>query len=121
MHHRSRPIARVQADAAAAEAYYREFQTLSDCYSLLGEGPMGADESHSVAASIGEGFLGASSVTFASQPTALSQSPISRTNPTSDAVATGTAGPVEQYFAVTSEEQGDGDADSLVPQLWLLA
>jgi hypothetical protein len=114
-------IARVEAAAADAEAYYRQFQTAPDGYSLLGEGPMEPDGSHSMAASIGEGFLGASSVTFASQPTALSQSPISGTNPTSDAVANVTVGPVERYLAFSSEEQGDGEADSLVPELWVLA
>jgi hypothetical protein len=36
-------IAKVQAEAAAAEAYYREFQAAPAGYALLGEGPAGAD------------------------------------------------------------------------------
>jgi hypothetical protein len=112
-------IARVQAEAAAAEGYYREFQTAPGGYTLLGAGPTDAARSHSLAASMGEGFGVTSPVAFASPPTA--PSPISPGDLTSNTLVSGAVGPVEQYFAVTSEEQGDGDADSLVPELWLLA
>jgi outer membrane protein assembly factor BamB len=51
-------IAKVQAAAAAAEAYYRAFQTAPPGYAFLGEGPAGADGNdapHATVAVVGLG------------------------------------------------------------------
>jgi hypothetical protein len=45
-------IAKVQAEAAAAETYYREFQAAPADYALLGEGPAGAGGSGSPNATV---------------------------------------------------------------------
>jgi hypothetical protein len=52
-HDRSpRSIAQVQAEAASAEAYYREFQTAPPGYALIGEGPTDAGGSGSPNAAV---------------------------------------------------------------------
>jgi hypothetical protein len=51
-------IAQVQAEAAAAEAFYREFQTAPAGYALLGEGPAGAHGNGSPNATVSLAGLG---------------------------------------------------------------
>jgi hypothetical protein len=80
-------IAKVQAEAAAAEAFYREFQTAPAGYALLGEGPARAHGNGSpnatvslaglgqpVSASLGLPVVQGGAVTGAALPTA----PVSR-------------------------------------------
>jgi hypothetical protein len=117
-------VARVQAEAAGAEAYYREFQTAPPGYSLLGQGSTGAggNGSTSLVASIGYGFRLAS-VAFVNPPTASSQSPTVGTvpaiDPSGNVLAAGTVVPVDGYFALGSEERGGTEADPWLPDLWL--
>jgi hypothetical protein len=76
-------IAQVQAEAANAEAYYREFQTAPAGYALLGEGPAGAHGNGSpnatvslaglgqpVSISLGQPVVRGGAVTGAALPTA---------------------------------------------------
>jgi hypothetical protein len=69
-------IAQVQSEAAAAEGYYRDFQTPPPGYALLGEGPanVGDHGSPSVGTSTEDVFRLAP-VVFQHPPTAPSQSP----------------------------------------------
>jgi hypothetical protein len=117
-------IAQVEAEAAAAEAYYREFQTAPPGYALLGQGPTNADSKGSVSlvASIGAAFE-SGPVAFENTPAAPNQSPtfltIPATDPTGNGLAGDTVAPVDNYFTLSSEEQGGGEADSRLPDPWL--
>jgi hypothetical protein len=117
-------IARVQAEAAAAEAYYREFQTAPPGYSLLGQGSTdaGGTGSRSLVASIGYGTLLAT-VAVVNPLTAPCQSPTGATIPGSDGsgnvVGAGTAVAIDGYFAPRWEAQGGSEPESWVPDLWL--
>jgi hypothetical protein len=116
-------IARVQAEAAAAEAYYREFQTAPPGYNLLGQGSTdaGGNGSASLVASIGDGFR-LVSIAFVNPPAVSGQSPTASTIPAADPTGNGRVGgtdaPADSYFALRSEEQRSGAADSWVPELW---
>jgi hypothetical protein len=89
-------IARVQAAAAAAEAYYRELQAAPAGYALLGEGPTDAGDSQSS--------------TPTTTPTTL---------PLANTFSGSVIAPVDGYFALRSEEQGGGEAGPWVPDRWL--
>jgi hypothetical protein len=118
----ARSIARVQAEAASAEAYYREFQTAPAGYMLLGEGPTDAGGHRSPFASFTEGRRPAP-VVPGNAPTAPRPTPAFRTIPASDPTGNGPAGGpvalVDGYFALSSEEKGGGEADAWVSDLWL--
>jgi hypothetical protein len=115
-------LARVQAEAVAAEAYYREFQTAPPSYSLLGQGSTdaGGNGERSLVASIGDG-LRLAFVAVVKPPTSPGQSLTAGRVAASDAsgnvVGAGTAAAVDGYFALRWEERGT-DADSWVPDLW---
>jgi hypothetical protein len=116
-------IARVQAEAAAAEAYYREFQTAPPGYNLLGQGSTdaGGNGARSLVASIGNGTRLAT-VAVVSPPTAhssASTSTIPAADPTGNVITAGTVAPVDRYFALRSEERGGTEADPWLPDLWL--
>jgi len=114
-------IAQVQAAAAAAKAYYRQFQTAPAGYALLGQGPMQADgSSPAVVARIGDGFRPAP-VDVANPPAAPSPFPTLTTDPTGNGLAGGTVAPVDVFFALRSDEKGGGEGDSWVSDLWLNA
>jgi probable HAF family extracellular repeat protein len=128
-------LAQVQAAAAAAEAHYRQFQTAPPSFHLLGSGPTApaGPRSPAVAAGIGAGFRFAPAAVV-SLGAAPSPSPTPRTTPstgpTGHVPAGGPAAPVAGYLAPADEgvsrfallgleEQGGGEADSWVPDLWL--
>jgi hypothetical protein len=107
-------IAGVKAEAAAAEAYYREFRTAPAGYALLSEGPMDAGRKGrpSVVASIGEVFRLAP-VAFGSLPIALSQSPSFRTDPATDPTGwTPSADQTDQFFRLFGDSNGNGVIDA---------
>jgi probable HAF family extracellular repeat protein len=115
-------IAQVQADAAAAEAYYRQFQTPPPGYNLLGEGSSntGGNGSRSLASSLADGVR---VVAFVSAPTAPTYSPTAGIVPATDlsgnALVSGAVPPVDGYFVLRSEEEGVGELDSWLPDVWL--
>ena len=101
-------IAAVQAEAAVAAAYYREFQTAPDSYALLGEGPADGNGAPSPEQSCkraipGDTFRLASARPATSQPP-LGPGSITATavRPADEALAAWTALRVDNYFATAS-------------------
>ncbi len=131
----ARSRAEVQAEAAAAAAYYQDYQTAPAGYALLGEGPEAASSTGgpTLAANLGDGFRLVPAA-WLNPPTAPGQPPTFRTlaatGPTENALAGGTVAPVDGYFAAAREETsrfyGLGldansrvEADDWVPDPWL--
>jgi hypothetical protein len=109
-HDRSaRSRAEVQTEAAAAAAYYQEFQTAPAGYALLGEGPAAASNHGwpSLLASLGQGSR-LVPVAPANPPTALSQWPSCRAIPATDPTWKRLAGDIAElrdgYFVLAHEE-----------------
>jgi DNA-binding beta-propeller fold protein YncE len=115
-------IAEVKAEAAAAEAYYREFQTAPPGYDFLGQGPTdgGDPGSPGVAASIGK-WLVVAPIASVNPLTAPGQLTTAAANGATDArgnvLAGGTLVSEDGYFALCREE--NGEADTWMADIWL--
>jgi hypothetical protein len=106
----ARSIAQAQAEAEAAEAYYREFQTAPDGYGLLGEGPDGGSGAPSPGQS-GKGAIPGDIFRRASPLSATSQLPLSPASvtavafpPADEMLGAWAALPVDGYYATASDE-----------------
>jgi predicted outer membrane repeat protein len=128
-------IAKVQAEAASAEAYYREYQTAPAGYALLGDGPSYTDGNgwSSITASRASGFWLAR-VASENPPTALSECPAGGVIPvigaTGNVLAGGMVMAIDRHFETSQDEPvrfsflqaasvSAMGADCWIPDFWL--